>query len=86
DMKLSTTARYRQYFDANARPDFTPNLSLELQNKLQWTIINRMQVGPFVNYYRVTAKNATAPFVYFNYGLAVDVPLFAAFRQGRVFQ
>lgn len=87
-MKYTVTAQFRGYLEkaGGKRPDFSPTTSLDLQQKLQWTIINRFAVGPFINYYRVTAKGATGPFVYRDYGISVQLPLFLQFNPGRVFQ
>jgi hypothetical protein len=87
-MKFTTTVQYRFYRDlpGDPRPAFTPDHSLELQNKLAWTVVNNVTIGPFANWYRVAAKGATGPFTFFDYGIAMEMPIFFAFNHGRLLQ
>ena len=89
---LTNTVRHRRYYPDEPQLPLTANSSLDLQTKLEWTTINRLKFGPYVNYYRVrikpTADGKTPDHLsYTKIGIEVSVPIFAAlFAPARVWQ
>jgi hypothetical protein len=79
DMKLTNTLQFRWYFRNALRPDFTPNKSLDVKTQLDWTVVNNLKFGPFVNYYVVTAQNAPRRFDYVKVGVEFGLPIFMGF-------
>ena len=82
---LTTTIRLRRYLNAVASPDLTPTLSFESKTKIEWTLVNRLKVGPYADYYRVRAKGLASPAGYFKFGAEASVPIHASIWPIRAF-
>lgn len=80
--RLTAIARYRRYFQHDERVNFTPDRSLWLRSLLEWRVLSRVTVGPFLDYYRVEAKGADGPFIDRKIGFAIGLPVHLAMHPG----
>jgi hypothetical protein len=85
EMTVSTTAQFRFYVP-QSRPDFSPRTSLDARLQVDWTVVNRLKIGPFVQYYGVDVKGSDRQYDYVKFGIDFGLPFFAAFRPSRVLQ
>jgi hypothetical protein len=89
-MTWTNTAQVRRYFNEDDRPTFTANWSADLKSTVDWTVINRLKLGPYVNYYRVGVSLpedvALGRLDYLKIGIEINIPLFISFRPASVFQ
>jgi hypothetical protein len=92
DTAVSLTTQFRRYLGDSTRPDFTANWSLELKSQVEWTVLHRLKLGPYANYYRVAVKWPSSepvppkPLDYVKIGFELNVPIFISARPAWAFQ
>jgi hypothetical protein len=92
DTGVSLTTQFRRYLGEPDRPDFTANWSLELKSQVEWTVLHRLKLGPYANYYRVAVKRPSGepvppkPLDYVKIGIELNVPIFISARPAWAFQ